>query len=171
MPAASEPAALGNEQLEVYFALKEVSSLLRYAVEQQLVRDGGLSGVQFEILAGLNDLTDGRERLTDIADRIVYSRSGLTYQAGRLEKARLIARSPDPADERSSMIAITAKGRELVRRVLPGHIQVVRATLLEHLSRDETVLLTAVLRTVRDGMRSAPPRSAKPRSTPRGEPR
>ncbi len=32
--------------------------------------------------------------MTDLADGVVYSRSGLTYQAGLLEKAGLVARSP-----------------------------------------------------------------------------
>lgn len=154
---------LAPEQLAVYFALLETSSLLQYAVEQQVRRDGGISFVQFQILAGLNFHEEGRQRMTDIADRVVYSRSGLTYQAGELEKRGLIARLTDPDDERSTVVAITAAGRRLVTGVLPEHEDVVRHTLLDHLSERDATTLTRILGTLRDRMRAQPPRSARPR--------
>lgn len=160
---------LGPEQLAVYFALMEVSSLLQYAVEKQLRADGDLSWVQFQILAGLNDLPGGRQRMTDIADRVVYSRSGLTYQAAQLEKAGLILRTPDADDERSTNVAITAAGRARVRKVLPGHVSVVRETLLRHVSQRDSTALTTVLGKIRDRIRASPPRSASPRTATSSE--
>jgi DNA-binding MarR family transcriptional regulator len=160
----TDTAPLDAEQLAVYFALMEVSSLLQYAVELQLRADAGLSWVQFQILAGLNDLPGGCQRMTDIADRVVYSRSGLTYQATQLEKAGLITRTPDADDERSTNVAISDDGRALVCQVLPGHVAIVRETLLQHLKHRDTATLTNVLGKVRDRMRSAPPRSAAPRT-------
>jgi DNA-binding MarR family transcriptional regulator len=159
----SEPEGLDAEQLAAYFALMEVSSLLRHAVERQLRDEGGLSYVQFEILARLADTPSGRQRMTDLADGVVYSRSGLTYQAGRLEEAGLIAREPSDDDERSTTVAITAAGRELVARVMPGHVRIARRMLLDPLDREDIAALTEVLGRVRDRMRAAPPRSAAPR--------
>lgn len=151
-------------QLAAYFALMEVGSLLRHAVEGQLRVDGGLSYVQFEILARLADTPSGQRRMTDLADGVVYSRSGLTYQADRLEKAGLILREPSPEDERGTTVTITAAGRELVGRVLPGHVRLVRQMLLDPLDPHDTATLTDILERLRDGMRAAPPRSAAPRS-------
>src|SRR5829696_4026766 len=162
MGETREPEGLNAEQLAAYFVLMEVSSLLRYAVEGQLRAEGGLSYVQFEILARLADAPSGRQRMTDLADGVVYSRSGLTYQAGRLAKAGLIARGPSD-DERSTTVAITAAGRELVARVMPGHVRIVRRILLEPLDSRDTAVLTDLLKRVRDHMRAAPPRSAAPR--------
>jgi DNA-binding MarR family transcriptional regulator len=158
-----EPKGLDTEQLAAYFALMEVSSLLRHAVERQLRVEGELSYVQFEILARLGDAPSGRQRMTDLADGVVYSRSGLTYQADRLEKCGLIAREPSDDDERSTTVAITAAGRELIARVMPGHVQIARRMLLDPLDRDDIAALTKVLGRVRDRMRAAPPRSAAPR--------
>jgi DNA-binding MarR family transcriptional regulator len=160
----SDPEALNAEQLAAYFALMEVGSLLRHAVEGHLRAEGGLSYVQFEILARLADTPSGRQRMTDLADGIVYSRSGLTYQADRLEKAGLISREPSVDDERSTTVAITAAGRALVARLLPGHVRLVRQLLLDPLDRRDTAVLTDLLQRVRDHMRAAPPRSAAPRS-------
>ena len=48
--------------------------------------------------------------MTELADGVVYSRSGLTYQAGLLEKAGLIARDPSPDDDRATLVTITGLG-------------------------------------------------------------
>jgi DNA-binding MarR family transcriptional regulator len=160
----SGPArSLDPEQLGAYFALMEVSSILRHAVEQHLRSDGDLSYVQFQILARLDASQAGSHRMTDLADGVVYSRSGLTYQARLLEARGLISRSPSPDDERSTAVTITDAGRALLARVLPGHIEVVSRLLLEPLSRKDLETLTSVLTPVRDHMRTTPPRSAAPR--------
>jgi DNA-binding MarR family transcriptional regulator len=150
--------------LGAYFALMEVSSLLRHAVEQHLRAEGDLSYVQWQILASLQDSPSGSHRMTDLADRVVYSRSGLTYQAGLLERRGLIERSPSPDDERSVDVTITDAGRALFRRVLPGHVEVVRSMFFEPLSRKDVDALTGLLTPVRDHMRATPPRSAAARS-------
>ena len=159
----TDATPLDAEQLGAYLVLKEVSSLLEHAVEQQLRVDGGLTGPQFQILARLHDAPGERLRMTDVADSMVYSRSGLTYQAGQLEKAGLISRSPAEDDERSVMVTLTPAGRERLARVLPGHVEVVQQLLLTSLSRKDIGTITEVLGKVRDRMRTAPPGSAAPR--------
>src|SRR5436309_12113330 len=143
MPDA--PPSLDPVQLGAYFALIEVVGLLRHAVDQQLREAGGLSYVQFQLLARLGDSPSGGHRMTDLADGVVYSRSGLTYQAGLLEKAGLVVRAPSPDDERSITVTITEAGRALLAKVLPGHVEVVSGLLFEPLSRDDVEALAALL--------------------------
>lgn len=107
--------------------------------------------------------------MTDLADGVVYSRSGLTYQAGLLGKAGLVVRTPSPDDERSITVTITDAGRERLADVLPGHVEVVGGLLFEPLSRDDVEILAGLLAPVRDHMRSSPPRSAAPRRRTKGE--
>jgi DNA-binding MarR family transcriptional regulator len=161
MPDA--PPSLDRAQLGAYFALIEVSSLLRHAIEQQLKEAGDLSYVQFQLLARLGDEADGSLRMTDLADGVVYSRSGLTYQAGLLEKAGLVTRAPSPDDERGITVTITDGGRARLAQVFPGHIEVVSRMLFEPLSRADVQALSELLTPVRDHMRATPPRSAAPR--------
>ena len=163
----TDATPLNAEQLAAYLALKEVSSLLEHAVEQQLREDGGLSGPQFQILARLNAAATGRLRMTDLADGLVYSRSGLTYQAAQLEKAGLITRTPAEDDERSIVVEMTPAGRAVLGQVMPGHVEVVQRLMLDALSRADIAAITDILGRVRDQMRAAPARSAAPRS-PRG---
>ena len=150
-------------RLGAYFALVEVSGLLRHAIEQQLHDDGGLTFVRFQILRRLELSATGSYRMTDLADAIVFSRSGLTYQAGLLERGGLVTRAPAPGDERGVTLSITDAGRALVAAVLPGHEEVVTRMLFDPLSRDDARTLTGLLGPIRDHMRSAPPRSVRRR--------
>ncbi|MFI0819776.1 MarR family winged helix-turn-helix transcriptional regulator [Streptomyces sp. NPDC021098] len=160
---SKSPPSLDPVQLGAYFDLMEVANLLRHAVEQQLREAGDLSYIQFQLLARLGDSPTGSHRMTDLADGVVYSRSGLTYQVGLLEKVGLVVRAPSPDDERSVTVAITDAGRALLGKVLPGHIEVVSGLLFEPLARDDVKALAGLLAPVRDHMRSTPPRSAAPR--------
>ncbi|GAA5132996.1 MarR family winged helix-turn-helix transcriptional regulator [Pseudonocardia adelaidensis] len=152
---------LEPQQLGAYFAFAEAASLLQHHVEQHLRAEGGLSYVQFQLLARLAEARS--LTMTQLADGVVYSRSGLTYQAGLLEQAGLITRGPSVDDERATLVTITEEGLALVRRILPGHVQVVRRLLVDPLSNDDVRHLGDIMSRVRDHMRAQPPRSAAPR--------
>jgi DNA-binding MarR family transcriptional regulator len=154
--------ALDPQELGAYFVLMEAVSLLQHHVEQQLRAEGDLSYVQFQLLARLAD-AHGQLTMTQLADGVVYSRSGLTHQAGLLEKAGLITRGPHPDDQRATLVTITDNGLALLGRVLPGHIQVTRRLLLDPLTDDDLHHLGDIMTRVRDHMRAQPPRSAAPR--------
>nr|WP_296765349.1 MarR family transcriptional regulator [Rhodococcus sp. (in: high G+C Gram-positive bacteria)] len=150
-------------QLDAYFALMETASLLRHAVEQQLQDVGSLSYVQFQLLATLGASATGSQRMTDLADGVVYSRSGLTYQARALEKRGLVIRASSMDDERSITVTITEEGRGVLGSVFPGHVAVLDDLLLDSLTRLDIENLADILGRARDHMRRTPPRSAAPR--------
>jgi DNA-binding MarR family transcriptional regulator len=158
----TEAAALDASQLDAYFALMEAVSLLQHSVEQQLRAEGDISYVQFQLLARLGAAQE-QLTMTELADGVVYSRSGLTYQAGLLEKAGLITRGSSPDDDRATLVTITDSGRDLLGRVMPGHVQVVRRLLVDSLAAGELDQLGDIMARVRDHMRAQPPRSATPR--------
>ena len=155
--------ALKPQQMHTYFALTEAVSLLQYAVQRQLRAEGDLSYVQFEILALLADAQQPLT-MTNLADGVVYSRSGLTHQAGVLEDAGLITRRASSVDQRETVVDITKAGAARVAKVLPGHIQVVSDLLFETLSDRDVRTLGDIMSRARDHMRSLPPRSAAPRN-------
>ena len=154
--------ALKPQQMHTYFALTEAVSLLQYAVQRQLRAEGDLSYVQFEILALLADAKQPLT-MTNLADGVVYSRSGLTHQAGVLEDAGLITRRASSVDQRETVVDITKAGAARVAKVLPGHIQIVSDLLFETLSDRDVRTLGDIMSRARDHMRSLPPRSAAPR--------
>ena len=155
---------LDETQLRAYFALMDVAGLLRHKVEQQLRAAANLTYVQFKVLARLGlDSPTGSLRMTELADEVVYSRSGLTYQAGQMEKAGWVERGPSPDDDRGVTVTITDAGREQLARALPGHVEVLRELLFATLTEDDVSALATLLEPVLDHMRAGPPRSATPR--------
>ncbi|GAB3586246.1 MarR family transcriptional regulator [Amycolatopsis endophytica] len=155
--------SLEPEQLDTYFALMESVSLLHHAVEQQVRSAGGLSYIQFQLLARLAGAPDRRLTMTALADGVVYSRSGLTHQAGLLEKAGLITRAPSTEDQRATLVTITRDGLDRVATILPGHIVLVRDLLFAPLSGKDLRTLGDTMTRVRDHMRAQPPRSVATR--------
>ena len=163
MPDSAAPEPLDPPQLAAYFALIEVGNLLQHAVDQQLREEGGLSYTQFQILAVLSERAEGRERMTDVADRLVHSRSGLTYQVAQLADRGLVVKASSPEDERSVVVSLTPEGRAVIDHVMRGHVEVVRRLLFAPLSGPDVAGLGDILGRVRDTMRADPPRSAAPR--------
>jgi DNA-binding MarR family transcriptional regulator len=158
---------LNPRELETYFALTEAVGLLQHGVEQQLRAEGGISYVQFRLLARLAS-AGGPQTMTQLADGVVYSRSGLTYQAGLLDQAGLVTRAPFAEDERSTLVTITERGRALIERILPGHVRETRRLFFDPLSEDDLVRLGEIMGRARDHMRTQPPRSAARKRPPGG---
>jgi DNA-binding MarR family transcriptional regulator len=153
----------------VYFALLEVSALVEHGVVGQLRRDGGISFVQFQILAILGESRATPRSMTDLADRLVHSKSGLTYQVDRLEQSGLVSRAASREDERGVNVSLTPKGEALLERVLPGHVEVVRGMLVEALDDRDREDLTRLLGRVVGHLRARPPRSGRRGAAPRRE--
>ena len=156
-------AALDRTQLRAYFALIEATSLLRHAVEEQLKEAGRLSYVQLQLLARLGDAPSGNHSMTELADGVVYSRSGLTYQAGLLEKEGLVTRGPSVDDERGVTVTITPAGRDRLAQVFPGHIEILHTMLFDVIDPNDVSELSRLLDPVVRHMRAMPPRSSRGR--------
>jgi DNA-binding MarR family transcriptional regulator len=136
---------LSKQEFEAYAALVAASTLLQRAIADNLnEQQSGLTQVQFEILGALSNSPEGC-RMAELADRLIVSRSGLTYQASMLEKAGLITRVPDGSDERGVVARITKKGQSVWKTVLPGHLALVRAVFLGLLLPDELNTLAALM--------------------------
>ncbi|WP_216896751.1 MarR family winged helix-turn-helix transcriptional regulator [Nocardia alni] len=155
--------ALDARRMQAFFALKDAGDLLQMLMNDQLQRDGGLSYLQFSLLARLAQAPDGRMRMTDLADTAVHSRSGLSYQAGKLEAAGLIRRERGDDDERSVTAVITEDGRELLEKVLPGHIAVVEQGMFEALDDRQADALADALEAVCERLRDLVPSATERR--------
>lgn len=157
---AGQEHRLDDEQIETYVALMEVAGQLRFRLERHLRAESQLTYVQFEILGRLMRSPDQQLRMTDLADGIVFSRSGLTYQVTVLADAGLVERSTSSEDERSILVQLTGVGRDLFLRLLPGHVEIVRSLLFDAMPERDVRSLGAALSRIRAHIRALPPRSA-----------
>lgn len=136
-------------------AFLSTSHLLERRIEEQLKAAAGLTHPQYEILVRLADAPERSMRMTELARGVVVSKSALTYQVGQLEKAGLVERTTCPSDDRGVLAVLTDEGVRCLRRVAPGHVQVVRSYLIDRLSREELHAMTTAMRKTEDALRSS----------------
>jgi DNA-binding MarR family transcriptional regulator len=93
-------------------------------VMQRYFAQFGISGSQWGVLRNLHrEEQQGLPglRLTDLSERLLIRPPSVTGVVDRLERAGLVVRDESPLDMRAKQVALTARGRELVERVLAVH--------------------------------------------------
>jgi DNA-binding MarR family transcriptional regulator len=141
-------AGISSDEFRAYAALIASSTLLKRAVERNLREQADLTQVQFEILMNLSTAGDSGIRMAQLADALIVSRSGLSYQVAQLESRGWITRERYADDERGVGARITPTGERIRQRVLAGHIDLVRSAFLDAIEPGELATLTAALERV-----------------------
>ncbi|MEU6970692.1 MarR family winged helix-turn-helix transcriptional regulator [Kitasatospora aureofaciens] len=137
----NEPRWLDRDEMAAWRGFVVASNLLNRRLERQLKEDSGLSHQQYEILVHLSAAPGDSLRMTELADKLVTSKSGLTYQVTQLERMGLVARRSCPSDVRGVIAELTDQGREMIRRAAPGHVALVRELLIDVLTREQLAVL------------------------------
>ncbi|BFV60100.1 MarR family transcriptional regulator [Kitasatospora sp. CMC57] len=150
-----EPRWLDEREMAAWRGFVAASNLIERRLEQQLKESAGLSHTQYEILVQLSAAPDGSLRMTDLADRLVTSKSGLTYQVTQLEKSGLVGRRSCPSDVRGVFAELTEHGWRVLREAAPGHVATVREVLIDVLTPEQLVVLAESLGTVSERLRAA----------------
>ncbi|MFE5583218.1 MarR family winged helix-turn-helix transcriptional regulator [Kitasatospora sp. NPDC056531] len=137
----NEPRWLDQDEMAAWRGFVVASNLLNRRLERQLKDDSGLSHQQYEILVHLSAAPGDSLRMTELADKLVTSKSGLTYQVTQLERMGLVARRSCPSDVRGVIAELTDQGREMIRQAAPGHVALVRELLIDVLTREQLAVL------------------------------
>ena len=121
---------------------------MQRAVEKNLREQADLTQVQFEILMNLSIAGDAGIRMAQLADALIVSRSGLSYQVAQLESRDWITRVRSTDDERGVVARITAKGERMRQHVFAGHTEIMRGAFLDTIEPSELATITAALERV-----------------------
>ena len=140
--------------MRAWVAFLDTSNLLLRRIDQQLREDGGLTQPQYELLTRLAEAPQRRLRMAELADLLVTSRSGLTYQVTQLEKLGLVHRQAFQDDDRGVLATLTEDGLDALRRAAPGHVRVVRENLVDLLSHEQLLALGDALDVARTHLRT-----------------
>ncbi|MCG5219931.1 MarR family transcriptional regulator [Streptosporangium soli] len=145
---------LNAGEMAAWQAFLNASHLLERRVEEQLRADAGLTHGQYEVLARLSATADRRLRMSELARDVIVSKSALTYQVSRLEERGLVRRTNCPSDDRGVFAELTDEGMRCLEHLAPGHVAVVRANLIDHLTPDDLTALTRIMSKAEASMRS-----------------
>ena len=147
------PDVLPPARLDAWRAFLRAHAAAVARIERDLQRDGLTPLSWYDVLIELLYAPDNRLRLSELAEAVALSRSGLTRLVDRLEQAGLLRREPHPHDRRGAYAVLTEAGWEAVAATRPAYLQAVAACFALHLTDDETAVLTAALTRVRDANR------------------
>lgn len=117
-------------------------------LDADLERERGLSLADYEVLVHLSDDPDRRLRMSDLAGRVLLSRSGLTRLVDRLERAGLVRRERCPNDARGTFAVLTDGGWRRLEDAYPTHLRGVRDYVIDELSAAELSTLHQLLQRV-----------------------
>ena len=120
-------------------------------LEAELLAEQQLSLADFDVLIQLAAAREGSMRMSDLADRVVLSRSGMTRRIDRLEADGLVRRESCPSDRRGALAVITPAGEERLERAMPIHFRGVEEHFLSRLEADDLETLRHLLRRLLDG--------------------
>ena len=116
----------------------------------------GLTLVWYDALVHLEDATDGL-RMTELANRILASKSGLTRVIDRMQSAGLVRRERPPEDRRVVKVFITPEGATTLRDARVIHHRGIQQHFVEHLSAPELASIADALEAVREHVRPLRP--------------
>lgn len=128
---------LNTDELSAWKGMLAAHSRLTAQLDAELERDHGVGLTAYEVLMNLSDAPAGRMRMSELAERLLLSRSGITRLADRLVARGLIARERCSDDGRGYNAQLTEQGRSLVEAARPDHLAAVRRIFLSRLRDDE----------------------------------
>ena len=132
---------LTEPQQKVWRNWLAASSLLHEQLNSELQESDGLTMADYEILVRLSDAPDRRIRMSDLAQITLSSRSRLTHQIDRMEKAGLVTRQACSDDRRGQHCVMTDKGWKTLVAAAPHHVESVRAHFVDILTAEEYAAL------------------------------
>ena len=139
-----EATLLDDTELGAWRGFLRVHSSLTKKLDAQLTRDHGLPLTSYEVLLFLAEAPRGRLRMSELADTVLLSRSGLTRLVDRLARDGYLERVSCEEDARGFFAVITPEGRRAFAAARRTHLDGVRALFLSHFSEEELEKLGSV---------------------------
>jgi DNA-binding MarR family transcriptional regulator len=112
-------------------------------LDATLVEAHGLPLTSFEVLARLAQQDEGKQRMSDLAQSVWLSRSGVTRLVDRLERDGLVERQACDSDARGAFAVITEAGRARLETARRTHVSDVRERFLSRFDAEEQAQLAA----------------------------
>jgi DNA-binding MarR family transcriptional regulator len=128
---------LSESQQQDWRAFLSMMSLLPVQFGRVLQDNFGIGLSDYEILVRLSESEDRSMRMSELAASTLSSRSRLSHQIDRLEKAGLVSRQACLNDRRGALAAMTEEGWQLLVKAAPIHVQSVRDQLVDVLTDAE----------------------------------
>ena len=134
----------GKRGLQAWSALLRAHAALLRQLETDLESKTGLALADYDVLAQLA-VAGGSLRMTELADRALISRSGMTRRVARLVREGLVSRANADVDARGVVVLLTDSGLDRLTVAAPVHLRGVSDLFIANLDDQELAVLESAL--------------------------
>jgi DNA-binding MarR family transcriptional regulator len=135
------------ERLRCWRLFFESSLALIDMLDSELQEAVGIPQRWYDVLVQLEEAPDGLP-MNELAERILYSKSGFTRVVDRMEEAGLVRRVRPEHDRRSILVLLTEEGTKTMERARLHHRDGIDRHFSRHLTDAEVRALTKALEKV-----------------------
>jgi DNA-binding MarR family transcriptional regulator len=145
-----------SNQLAAWRVFLETAFALIDILDAELQAEGKITIGWYDALVHLDGAQDGLG-MTELANRILASKSGLTRVIDRMEATGLVRRERPPEDRRTVKVFITPAGLETLHAARAVHRRGIQEHFVQHLDQRELDALATALEKVREHVRPLRP--------------
>ena len=142
---SAKPSEHNQLAHEAWALLLNVHARLVRAMDDAVTRADLLPLEWYDVLFALYHADGRRLRLSELAERIVFSRSGLTRLVDRIEERGYLRRERSSEDRRGTFAVLTDAGREAMRKSWPVYKREIESRFADHLTTPQAAA-------IRDGL-------------------
>jgi DNA-binding MarR family transcriptional regulator len=135
------------ERLQSWRLFFESALALTDLLDAELEREAGIPLRWYDVLVHIEETPEGVP-MNALAERILYSKSGLTRVVDRMEEEGLVRRVRPEHDRRSILVALTEKGTETMEEARRHHREGIERHFAQHLTDSDIKALTRALEKV-----------------------
>ena len=125
----------------------ESALTLQNVLDTELEHQAGLPLRWYDVLVQLEESPQGIP-MSELAGRILHSKSGFTRLVDKMEQAGLVRRVRPEHDRRSILVVLTDQGTETMHRARRYHRDGIERHFSQHLTDNEITVLTQALEKV-----------------------
>lgn len=134
-----------DPRLSAWRAFLRTHATVVRQLERELSEEQQLALTDYDVLVQLAAADERRLRMSELADRLLLSRSGATRLVDRLVAAGLVERVTCDSDRRGQWASLTSAGLERLRAASPTHLRGVARHFLDRLEPAELAELERML--------------------------
>lgn len=130
---------------DAWGALLQVHAALVPILDKEVHGQTGLPLSWYDVLLELETEPEGRLRMSDLAERVVLSRTRVSRLVDELVTRGLVAKEEHPDDRRSAYAVITKAGLTEFRATAPIYVRAIETQFASNLTNDELLALAKIL--------------------------
>jgi DNA-binding MarR family transcriptional regulator len=135
-------------EMRAWQGLLRAHASLLARLDAELQASSAMSVSDYGVLVQLSAAEGGRLRMSELAEALLLSPSGLTRRLDGLVTAGLVERVRCPTDRRGAYAVLTESGHRRLVEAAPDHVDQVRRNFVDRLDRTQLAALADALEQV-----------------------